>query len=169
MFAITLNEYNLPYPEPITSPIHPITVHFVIAMVVFSVLFDFLGHFQRRESFLNVGWWNLATATAAVIVAVFFGQLEAGFANYSKSVQPVLDWHTVIGWSLSAILVILALWRGFLRYRNPLRLNVPYLGAGLAVVGLVFYQTVLGTQLVWQYGLHVKPVVEASRQQGGSP
>jgi len=163
VFTVPLNEYNLPYPPPIDSAIHPIIVHFVIAMVLLSVFFDFLGYFRRSETLLNAGWWNLVVGSAAIVFAIFFGQFEAGLAHDSPGIRPVLDWHTLIGWSLGAILLVLAAWRGVIRYRNPAGMNTAYLGAGLVVVGIVFYQTFLGTQLVWIYGIHVKPVVEATR------
>ncbi|BAC88678.1 DUF2231 domain-containing protein [Gloeobacter violaceus] len=162
MFDIKLNEYGLPYPEIIGSAIHPIIVHFVIATVIASVLFDFIGYFGRKPSFHNVGWYNLVVACAAVIGAIIFGQIEAGLAHQSNAMQPVLAWHTIIGWSLGALILIMAAWRGVARYRDPNRLNPAYLGLSLLVVGTVFYQVFLGTQLVWTYGIHVKPVVEAT-------
>ncbi|MGC1525139.1 MAG: DUF2231 domain-containing protein, partial [Phormidesmis sp.] len=36
-----LNNHNLPYPDTI----HPIVVHFVIAMVLFAVVCDAIGYF----------------------------------------------------------------------------------------------------------------------------
>lgn len=167
--ALTLNEYNLPYPPPLEGPIHPIVVHFVIAMVVFSVVFDIIGSLTRRRSLLNLGWWNLVVATAAILVAILFGQLEAGLANVSDQAQAVLNQHTIIGWALSVVLVALALWRGIQRNRDPLKLSVPYLGAGVLVVSLVFYQVLLGTQLAWIHGLHVKPAVQAQLKGGNTP
>lgn len=168
MFNLSLNEYNLPYPDPI----HAIVVHFVIAMVVFSVFFDIIGFFTRNQSFFNAGWWNLVVATLAVMVTIVFGQFEAALANPSQAAQPVLDRHMAMGWLLAVVLVNLTLWRGILRYyslrsKTSLRrrsLSV-YLGVGLLTVGLVFYQIYLGTELVWVHGLHVKPVVAAKRAE----
>jgi hypothetical protein len=41
-----LNDHNLPYPDTI----HPIVVHFVIAMVLFSVVCDAIGYFTKTPS-----------------------------------------------------------------------------------------------------------------------
>ena len=160
MFSINLNDYNLPYPDPI----HAIVVHFVIAMVVFSVVFDILGVLTRHQSLFNAGWWNLVVATLAILVAIVIGQFEASLANPSQAAQPILDRHMVVGWSLAVVLINLTLWRGILRYHRPLQISPIYLGVGLLVVGLVSYQVYLGTKLVWVHGLHVKPVVEAKRE-----
>jgi uncharacterized membrane protein len=45
-FLPPLNDHNLPYPDTI----HPIVVHFVIAMVLFAVLCDFIGYFTRNPN-----------------------------------------------------------------------------------------------------------------------
>ncbi len=159
MLNSTLNDYNLPY----LLQLHPIAVHFVIAAVVISVIFDGLGFITRRQSFFNVGWWNLVIATVAILVAICLGQFEASMAVPSQATQPVLDRHMAIGWLLTLILVNLVLWRGVLRYHIRPRISLFYLSAGLLTVALVAYQVVLGTQLVWVHGLHVKPAIEALR------
>lgn len=41
---------------------------------------------------------------------------------------------------------------------------VAYLGVGVLLTGLVFYQIYLGDELVWVYGLHTVPVVEATKE-----
>ncbi len=41
-----LNEKNLPW----IDVIHPIIVHFVIAMTLIAVLFDFIGIFTKRSN-----------------------------------------------------------------------------------------------------------------------
>jgi uncharacterized membrane protein len=102
-----LNDHNLPYPDTI----HPIVVHFVIAMVLFSVLCDFIGSFTRNTRLFEVSWWNLLFATLSVFVAIIFGQIEAGLALPYNAVTPVLNLHTLLGWSLSAIIAAIAGWR----------------------------------------------------------
>ncbi len=159
-FALTLNDQDLPYPDPI----HPIVVHFVIAMVLFSFLCDLLGYFTRRHSLFEVSFWNLFVATIAIFVAILFGQFEAGLANVYPVVKPTLNFHTVTGWSLSAILVAITAWRFVIRNRDPLKVPPAYLGVATFLSCLVVLQTYLGTQLVWVYGLHVEPVVQAAKQ-----
>ncbi len=160
MLALPLNDQARPYPDPI----HPIIVHFVIAMVLFSFLCDAIGYFTRRHHFFEVGFWNLLVASISIFLAVIFGQLEAGLANTYGAVQPTLTLHTIVGWSLGALTVAIAAWRFALRRRNPVKLPAIYLGGGALLTCLVVFQTVLGTRLVWVYGLHIEPVVEASRQ-----
>lgn len=155
-----LNEHNLPYPDTI----HPIVVHFVIAMVLFAFLCDIIGYFSRNFRLYEVSWWNMFFATISIFIAIIFGQYEAGLAQPYEAVQPVLNLHTLIGWSLSGIIAALTGWRYVIRSNNAEKLPIPYLGLGLVLVGIVFFQVYLGDKLVWVYGLHTVPVVEAIKE-----
>jgi uncharacterized membrane protein len=154
---LSLNNLNLPYPDPI----HPIIIHFVIAMVFFSYSCDLVGYLTHNHQLLEVSWWNLFVSAIAIFLAVIFGQLEAGLANAYPAVKSVLNLHSITGWSLSAIIVAIAAWRFVIRLRDPLRIPPAYLGVATFLLVLVSFQTYLGTQLVWVYGLHIAPVVEA--------
>jgi uncharacterized membrane protein len=154
-----LNDHNLPYPDTI----HPIVVHFVIAMVLFAVMCDLIGTFSRNTRLFEVSWWNLFFATLSIFIAVIFGQVEAGLAEPYDAAEATLNIHTLLGWSLSAILSIITGWRYILRAKDPKRLPNAYLGAGLVLVVLVGIQVYLGDLLVWVYGLHTAEVVQATR------
>lgn len=160
MPPLPTNSQNLPYPDPI----HPIVVHFIIAMVLFSFLCDLIGYFTDSHHFFEVSFWNLFVATLAIFVAILFGQFEAGLANVYAASKSTLNLHTIIGWSLSAILVATFAWRLVIRNHNPLRIPRAYLGVATVVSFLVCFQTYLGSQLVWVYGFHVSPVIQAKEQ-----
>ncbi|MDJ0516436.1 MAG: DUF2231 domain-containing protein [Trichodesmium sp. MO_231.B1] len=155
-----LNEHNLPYPDTI----HPIVVHFVIAMVLFAFLCDIIGYFTRNLRLYEVSWWNMFFATISIFIAIIFGQFEAGLAQPYEAVQPILNLHTLIGWSLSGIIAALTGWRYVIRSNNTEKLPMPYLGLGFLLVVIVCFQVYLGDELVWVYGLHTVPVVEAIKE-----
>lgn len=157
---LPLNSQNLPYPDPI----HPIIVHFVIAMVLFSFFCDLMGYFIHNLRLLEVSFWNMFVASGAILLAVMFGQFEAGLANNYTASQPTLNFHTVMGWSLAVLVVAVTAWRFVIRNRNPLRIPPAYLGVGTFLICLVLLQVYLGSKLFWVYGLHVEPVVEAMKQ-----
>ncbi|MGA7936372.1 MAG: DUF2231 domain-containing protein [Kovacikia sp.] len=159
-FLPPLNDHNLPYPDTI----HPIVVHFVIAMVLFSFLCDVIGYFTRNERLFEVSWWNLFFSTLSIFIAVLFGQVEAGLSEPYDAVVPVLNLHTLIGWSLSAILAGMTAWRFIIRSRNPQIVPMPFLAVSVLLTCLVCFQIYLGDELVWVYGLHTVPVVEAIRE-----
>jgi len=155
-----LNDHNLPYPDTI----HPIVVHFVIAMVLFAVCCDLIGYLTGKTEFFEVSWWNMFVATVAIFVAIIFGQFEAGLAKPYDLAKSALNYHTLIGWSLSGLIAAITAWRYVLRSRDPQKLPFHYIAVGLLLVGLVGVQVYLGDQLVWVYGLHTVPVVEAVKE-----
>jgi uncharacterized membrane protein len=155
-----LNEHNLPYPDTI----HPIVVHFVIAMVLFAFVCDVIGYFTKNFRLHEVSWWNLFFATVSIFIAVIFGQVEAGLAEPYDAAEATLNLHTILGWTLSGVITAVTAWRYILRANDPLRVPLPFLGAGLLLTGLVCIQVYLGDELVWVYGLHSTPVVEAIKE-----
>ncbi|MGJ3253856.1 MAG: DUF2231 domain-containing protein [Elainellaceae cyanobacterium] len=154
-----LNNHNLPYPDTI----HPIVVHFVIAMVLFAVVCDLIGYFSKNTRLYEVSWWNLTFATVSIFIAIIFGQIEAGLADPYAAAVGDLNLHTIIGWSLSGIIAAITGWRYIIRVRTPGTLPVSYLGVNGLLTAIVLFQIYLGDKLVWVYGLHSEPVVDAIR------
>ena len=157
-----LNEHNLPYPDTL----HPIVIHFVIAMVFFAFFCDMVGYFTKNTRLYEVSWWNLTFATVSIFIAIIFGQIEAGLAEPYRAAVDTLNWHTLIGWSLGGILAGVTGWRYVLQLRKQEQLPVPYLVVSTLMVLIVCVQSYLGTLLVWVYGLHSIPVVDAIREGG---
>lgn len=154
-----LNDHNLPWMDTI----HPIVVHFVIAMALISVVFDLVGVVTKRQNLFEVSFWNLLVATLAIFVAIIFGQVEAGLANPYGASRDILNIHSTIGWSLAGVLAVLTGWRYVVRQKDPTVLPAGFLVVDGLLAALVFTQVYLGDKLVWVYGLHTVPVVEAIR------
>jgi uncharacterized membrane protein len=163
MFDFSLNSKGLPY----IDPLHPVVVHFVIAMVLFSFCCDLIGYFTHHHKLFEVSFWNLVVASVAIFVAVILGQFEAGLANIYTAAQPTLNLHTITGWLLAGILVVVTAWRLIIRTHSSLKIPAMYLGTSTCLSILVFFQMMLGSRLVWIYGLHVQPVVEAMKRGSG--
>ena len=154
-----LNEKNLPW----IDVIHPIVVHFVIAMTLIAVVFDIIGIITKRSNLFEVSFLNLIVATIAIFIAIIFGQVEAGLANPYGASKDILNYHSTLGWSLAAILSIISGWRYVSRQNNPNNLSIGFLFVDVMLAFLVCVQVYLGDKLVWIYGLHTVPVVEAIR------
>lgn len=155
-----LNDHNLPWMDTI----HPIVVHFVIAMGLITFVFDLFGWFFKKPALYEVSFWNLLFATAAIFVAIIFGQVEAGLADPYGASRDILNLHSTIGWSLAAILSLLSAWRFVIRSKDPEQLPLAFLAAGAGLSALIVVQVMLGNQLIWVYGLHTVKVVAAMRE-----
>ena len=154
-----LNEKNLPW----IDVIHPIVVHFVIAMALGAVVFDFVGIIFKKPNLFEVSFLNLIVATIAIFIAIVFGQIEAGLSNPYGISRDVLNYHSTIGWSLAGVLSVITGWRYVSRQSNPQVLSKGFVLIDIVLALLVCMQVYLGDMLVWIYGLHTVPVVQAVR------
>ena len=111
-----------------------------------------------------MSFWNLIVATVAIFVAIIFGQVEAGLANPYGASRDILNIHSTICWSLAGVLALLTGWRYVARQKDPAILPKGFLALDVLLAVLVITQVYLGDKLVWVYGLHTVPVVEAIRQ-----
>ena len=60
-----------------THPLHPLTVHFPIALLFTSVFFDLLGALTGNKNFKQTGWWLL-------ILGLIGGTVAAGFGMWTE-------------------------------------------------------------------------------------
>ena len=156
----SLNEKNLPW----VDVIHPIVVHFVIAMALIAILFDFIGVATKRANLFEVSFLNLIVATLSIFIAIIFGQIEAGLSNPYGASRDILNYHSTLGWSLAAILSLITGWRYVDRQKNPKSISKVLLFIDIILAFFIFLQVYLGDKLVWIYGLHTVPVVKAIRE-----
>tara|TARA_Y100001970_G_C14256197_1_gene875586 strand:+ start:2074 stop:2604 length:531 start_codon:yes stop_codon:yes gene_type:complete len=155
-----LNEKNLPW----IDVIHPIVVHFVIAMALGAVVFDLIGIVFKKPNLFEVSFLNLIVATIAIFIAIVFGQIEAGLSNPYGVSRDILNYHSTIGWSLAGVLSVITGWRYVSRQTNPQILSKGFIFIDIFLAALVCTQVYLGDMLVWIYGLHTVPVVQAVRE-----
>jgi uncharacterized membrane protein len=55
------------------APLHPILVHFSVALTAASVLFDFASLLLDRASLADAGWWTLALSAVVTVGTVATG------------------------------------------------------------------------------------------------
>ena len=65
--------------------------------------------------------------------------------------------------ALAGVLAVLTGWRYVVRQKDPTVLPSGFLVVDGLLAALVFTQVYLGDELVWVYGLHTVPVVDAIR------
>lgn len=150
------------------KPIHPLLVHFPIALLVFSVVADGLGYFLRLDSFASAGWWTMLATAASACVTVAAGLFDMRRAHHagilSEEVHHRVHRHMYVGVALLVVILGLALWRWTLFDGNR---TVPmlYLDAGAVTLALAVLQGWLGGELVYSDGVFVQ--VKATKGKEG--
>lgn len=137
------------------KPLHPIVVHFPIALLPLSVAADLVGFFANIPSLSHTGWWTLLGAAGGAVVTVAAGLFDMSRATLSEDVHHRVHRHMYIGLVLLTLILGLAIWRGLLFTRG---LVVPMLYLDLAVltVALAALQGWLGGELVYRDGVFVQ-------------
>ncbi|MGH7935083.1 MAG: DUF2231 domain-containing protein [Candidatus Binataceae bacterium] len=129
--------------------VHPLIVHYPIALLTASVLLYFLAWIARRESWAWAALWMLGLGTLAAVVAVVTGLSAAEGVMIAPSVREhVLYYHKRYMISvlvLSVILCVWALWarpmprRGRLGFLFLLLVLVAMIGKGADYGGWMVY------------------------------
>ena len=152
--------------EGVLLVVHPIVVHFAIALTFFGLVMDGLGSVRGRMLFQQMGRACFLTGVAFLGLAVVSGWVEhllpRPVSAFDEQMQDVLFWHEYCGYGLFALFFVLAVIR--LRIQDRLPTVFMLLGA-LGLFGLVI-QGYLGGELVYRYGAGVRAVHVLSEQLG---
>lgn len=146
------------------KPVHPMLVHFPIALLALSVAADLVAFFSNSASLRGTGWWALLAAAMGGVVTAAAGVFDMRRATLDADVHKLVHQHMKVGFALLAVIIALTVWRWTI-YRQPgLAVTAIYLDVALLAMGLTGFQGWLGGELVYSHGVfvrqHVPPVVE---------
>lgn len=152
------------------APLHPILVHFTIALTAASVAFDAISFFFGVASLAEAGWWTLAASVVATVFTLATGVTSRmRLAVEEGAARSFLRAHMALGPLFFGLLIGVGLWRAAL-WEAGRGVTWWYLIA-IAVVALVVgAQGYLGGELVYRYGAEVErdyrelPVRQAESQ-----
>jgi uncharacterized membrane protein len=138
------------------APMHPIFVHFTIALTSASLSFDALGFFSGRASLTAAGGWTLVGSALMTLATLSTGLTSATRAPVEEGeARSFLRAHMALGFIFYGLLVAIFFWRVSL-WQSGQGVSWVYLAA-LAVVALVMTaQGYLGGELVYRYGVEVE-------------
>lgn len=90
--------------------LHPIIVHFPIALLVLSVTFDFLGVFLRRWGLTETATWLLIFGTPSAGVALLSGWVSEHYVTVGAAGE-ILHLHKVVAVLTTALFGLLLFMR----------------------------------------------------------
>lgn len=148
-------------------PIHPIFVHFPIALLALSVAADAMAFFTGIESLRDTGWWALAGAAVGGVVTVAAGIFDMRRATLNETVHHRVHQHMKVGLLLLSVIVGLTVWRWTFFVHGKLAVDAIYLDSALLAMALAGFQGWLGGELVYTHGVFVKDAGTAARTETG--
>jgi len=138
------------------APLHPILVHFTIALVSASLLFDAVSFFFNVSSLLIVGWWTLALSFAVTVFTVATGvKSRINLPIAEGEARSFLRSHMALGLIFFGMLLAITIWRAAIWQAND-NLSWWYLLAAGATAAAMSLQGYLGGELVYRYGTEVE-------------
>ena len=136
--------------------LHPILVHFTIALFLFTVLMDILGLILKKDSFHVASWYSLITSGIAVIFTVIAGLIAEDLVNASPAAQEIIEIHEKLGFTVLTIILSLAIWRIILKGKMPIKGLTLFMVISVVGVIIITIGGYLGGELVYTYGVAVK-------------
>lgn len=159
--SFALASGNVPVP-PLESgsilPLHPVCVHFAVALVVFGVLLDCAGSLTGNRAWQHAGRLGLFGGVGGVGSAVLSGWLERRLPQpdgaFDAQIRDLLWYHEYGGYLLFGFFLLLAA----IRWQIKGRLPVLYMLLAFAGVCGLGVQGYWGGELVYRYGAGVRAV-----------
>jgi len=161
--------------------IHPIVVHFPIALFITGLVMDVIGHLFQKETAKKIGLVLVVLGAVGALAAMVTGNFaeEQVEDRLSRAGKQVLDRHEDLGKLTTYLLLVVAAirvliatgWLNRWRFVAGAALAI-YLIAGVIGLGTLIMTGYYGGELVYQYGAGVQlspPEMEPQSNQATPP
>ncbi len=133
--------------------IHPLLVHFPIALLTISVLFDLVYLLTKKEVFSSVGWWTQLAGVAGLAGTIVSGLYAERTVIIATEARSCFETHQQMAFVSATIFAILLLWRIASKTNLPSKQRAAYLLLSLLGVIAMWVGAWYGGEMV--YGLNV--------------
>ena len=134
---------------------HPLVVHFPIAILTVSILFDLMAKLLKREEFSRVGWWTQLAGSLGLGGAVISGLLAEKSINIPDAARGYFETHEQIAFLNAVIFAVLLLWRIGCRAKLPQRYQPVFFLIFLVGVIALWTGAWYGGEMVYRFGTGV--------------
>lgn len=135
--------------------IHPLFIHFPIALLSVGLLFDIVGSAFKNDSLRNSGWWCQVSGIVAIIGATITGLLAESTVGHGDASHSIMETHKILELIAVGIFALLFIWRSIRKTHLPqtLPLLIVYFVVGASAVSIMFFGSHLGGRLVYEFGV----------------
>lgn len=141
--------------------IHPMIVHFPIALLLTATLISFLAVIikSKRDELKIVLYWIMILGALSVLAALASGLYEdARGVVHDDAIHKIMEVHKLLGFIITTAFVSVTLWFVFrkskIQYRELLIITL-FL---VATSSVLVYSAYLGGKMVYEEGTGVKPM-----------
>jgi len=146
--------------------IHPMVVHFPIALLGSFVAMEFLGLFTGSDGVRGAASWMLYLGAAGALAAVVAGLHAAATVEHTAEVHAIIERHEGFGITVLVLAAALSVWRLIVRARFSARARAVHLIVAVIMAGMMALGADLGGLMVYGHGVGVKapPAAPAGAQ-----
>jgi len=109
-----------------TSHLHPMLVHFPIALITFGFIAVFITVIFRKKQYLpKTGYYLLLAGTAMALIALLSGVLFT--SDLSGSAEAIQEQHETFAWITLFLSIGTSIFWSFLKYRNQEGTNMKWI------------------------------------------
>lgn len=151
---------NSNFLEGITSlaNIHPLLVHFPIALLSLFVAVDLIGTAAKKTKWRNFASGLLYLGTVFAGLTVWAGFIASDTVPHGQNVHDIMERHEQLGISILALSAALSAWR----LRRPVNGWGIYNALTVILLGVIIFGADLGGLMVYKYGVAVEAVTVSS-------
>lgn len=136
-------------------PIHPLAVHFPIALLITSVVFDLLAVRWPHKSFQDAGFYTLIAGLLGAVAAVLTGALAEEVVEDKGIPESVLEIHEALGYATLFFFIGLLALRLLMRWKLIKEIPALYLTMGFVGIVILAAAGYFGGSLVYDFGAGV--------------
>lgn len=147
--------------------LHPIFVHFPIALTFLALLFAFLAIIVpgKRELMKEMLMWTLLLGALAAITTAATGLYASNNVPHNEAIHKIMTVHKTYGIIIGSSFLVLSLWMIIRRVKMRVG-ELVFLTVFLAALtGLTGYSASLGGEMVYEHGAGVAPMMEMMRSE----
>lgn len=136
--------------------IHPMVVHFPIALLTSFLIFELLSIILKSKSLKTGATWMLYAGTLGAAVAVLAGFRAAGAVGHDEVVHAIIKTHENLGLTVLLLSVVLSIWRILSGGRLKGTLRLIFLALAFLVVVVMSFGADLGGLMVYTHGVGIE-------------
>ncbi len=142
-------------------PIHPMVVHFPIALMTVSVIFDLIAMRWPHKNFQDAGFYTLIAGLLGAATAVGTGAMAEEMVEERGIPESVLEIHEALGYATLFFFIGLLALRLLMRWKLIKEIPALYLAMGFVGIVILTAASYFGGSLVYDFGAGVNvPVGE---------
>lgn len=134
--------------------VHPLVVHFPIALTLIALLFSFMTYVRKNQAIAAAGHLTLWLAALDASAAVLFGWLAYNSVNHDDAGHAAMLLHRAWAVPTAFGLVLLASWDAW-KHRMSDVMSAPALLLLAVLSSTVAVTAWLGSEVVYRHGIGV--------------